>query len=83
MPNNPLNQKISVNFDKILKISVISSIILLIFSLLFKVKTLIVAGQLILFVSIIGMIFSIVYSLLNKAQENIDSIKANKNTGTK
>jgi uncharacterized membrane protein YjfL (UPF0719 family) len=60
------NKKLTVNYDGILKWISLGSIGLLILALCFKVRMLIIAAELFIFLSIMAMIFSAIYSLVSK-----------------
>lgn len=64
-----MNQKIKINYDRILKWISFGSIGLLILALCFKTRTLIIAAELLIFLSILGMIFSAIYSLASKYEQ--------------
>lgn len=61
-----LKTKIKVNFQSFINWFSACSVILLIVAFVLKIKTLIIAGELLILLSIIGMIFGIFYSILSK-----------------
>ena len=64
-----LKKKLNVNFRTYINIFSVGSIILFLVALTFKIKTLIVAGELLIILSIIGVIFGMIYSIVSKHEK--------------
>ena len=58
--------KISVNFNSVLKYSAIGAITLMIVSLVFRIKTLVILAEFLTAIIIIALIVTALYSLLEK-----------------
>lgn len=60
------NKKLNVNFQNFAYAFSIGSVGLLFLALILKIRTLIIVGELFIFLSIIGMIFGILFSIVSK-----------------
>jgi uncharacterized membrane protein len=58
--------KITVNFNDVLKYSVIGAVLLMIISLVFRIKTLVILAECLTAFIILALVIAAIYSLLEK-----------------